>query len=250
MFNAFIGETHEILKDASTRWARELALGSIEKSPQLTRRALQAEPQLVGGALKRARRLASLKTTAQVRDLERKGVKVLTTPGADMGARLTPTAPRIELGSSGTPGVAGKVRGMWQALTGSNGVDDTVRFGALRHELGEVKDMLRGAPAPHATHAGVTPILEERLAIHGDRAASSVFNAMQSSGDNAEVARLIKQVGGVGGHQVQPGTRRARALERLVQKNTQRSAFKDVEQLRRQADLSELQRNAAVPKYI
>lgn len=111
-------------------------------------------------------------------------------------------------------------------LPPSHPMDATLNLSALQHELGEVEAMKSRHSYPHASHAGIEPTLRELMAVRADPEAYGVVDAVthMSAGtgvpdDDILFAKLHKQVGGTGNSPVQPGTRRARALERRLTAN-------------------------------
>jgi hypothetical protein len=248
-YAAFVDELEKI---ALARWQKELAAGNISlgdigaPTVEAARKSFAAMPELAGKALSRQRALSLLKTPAQAAALNKlKNISVNLHP-SDVGAASSGVSPKgglqIQVGpgavkaqtntefetlkDQGRYALGGVVSMLPKSLASKVNkslgmhipIDDaTTHHAVFRHELGEAKDMLRGRmPAPYASHAGITPLLEERMAIHGDPRAASTFAGLRKDPENARAAALLKQVGGVGGHLVQPGTRQARSLERLI----------------------------------
>ena len=100
--------------------------------------------------------------------------------------------------------------------------DPTLSHMVAQHEFGEART-LRGAPGtrrlPHASHMGVEPILRENLALMGDPAAQKVVSVVrEAQPDDSEVAKMYKQVGGTPDAPIPLNSRKARALEKLLDK--------------------------------
>lgn len=111
-------------------------------------------------------------------------------------------------------------------LPPSHPMDATLNLSALQHELGEVEAMTSRHSYPHASHAGIEPTLRELMAVRADPEAYGVTDAVTHMyagtgvpDDDILFAKLHKQVGGTGNAPVQPGTRRARALEKRLVAN-------------------------------
>lgn len=227
-FQAF---TDEFIKIALARWQKELARGAITlkdlgaHSVEQARANFASAPMLEGAALDRMRKLAPLKTKAQAAFFNKvPRMSVRLEPGMSSAGSASPglLGLRINVGDNSGTGLRNHLA---TAINGgrSSGfdpipADGVSRFGVFRHELGEAKELMRSnRPAWHATHAGITPLLEERMAVQGDPIANTVFEGIRHLDPEDELAgEALKRVGGVGGHLVQPGTRRARALEKYM----------------------------------
>lgn len=108
-------------------------------------------------------------------------------------------------------------------LPAAHPMDATLNLSALQHEFGEVEALRKNTTMPHASHAGIEPLLRERLAVRHDPEAHYALEQMRGINqfvgvpdDDLLFTRLHKQVGGTGNTPVQPGTRRARALEQRM----------------------------------
>lgn len=101
-------------------------------------------------------------------------------------------------------------------------VDDTLNLAMLEHEFGEAQAMRKDVLHPHASHAGVEPLLREQLAVRQDPSASKWLQQMRTMyegvtpDDDHLFARLYRQAGGTPNAPIQPDTRRAQALERML----------------------------------
>ena len=97
-------------------------------------------------------------------------------------------------------------------------MDPTLLHMTTQHEIGEARTLKR-APgtryAPHASHAGVEPRIREDIAMIGDPDAIRFMDGVRrrnSDGDDALVARLVRQVGGRPDSPIPLDSKRARAL--------------------------------------
>lgn len=110
--------------------------------------------------------------------------------------------------------------------------DATLRRAIQLHEVGEQADLL-GAPAqdakalrsrpqisqpaPHSSHAGVTPLVNERIALQGDPYAFADMQAARSvNAGDALAAKRYTQMGGTYDRPIPQQGRQHRALERSV----------------------------------
>jgi hypothetical protein len=101
--------------------------------------------------------------------------------------------------------------------------DSTSRFAIMRHEVGEGADARAygydrlAQPAPHASHLGVTPLIEERAAVLGDPDAYRDISRLRGvNADDRMASRLYTQMGGTPHRPIPNGGRQHRALERAV----------------------------------
>lgn len=112
--------------------------------------------------------------------------------------------------------------------------DSTLRRAVMLHEVGEQSDLLGQSPqsqanaspwgrssmrqpAPHSSHVGVTPLVNERIALRGDPAAFADMQAARevNTGD-VLAAKRYTQMGGTYDRPIPLQSRQHRALERAV----------------------------------
>lgn len=97
------------------------------------------------------------------------------------------------------------------------GSEGTTSRAILMHEVGEAREFQRGKLIPHASHAGMEPILQENLHTVGDPDAQRTFGHLRrDGGDDGFIQKKLRQVGHLPDSPVQPGTRRAKALDKVV----------------------------------
>lgn len=128
-------------------------------------------------------------------------------------------------------------------------MDATLNLATLQHEFGEAEALRKPVTSPHASHAGIEPLLRERMAVRQDPEAFHVLTQMRRQNkalgvpdDDLVFDRLYKQMGGTGASPIQPGTRRARALEEALQAHPERL----LDETRREHVLDQLNAFSAV----
>ena len=106
-------------------------------------------------------------------------------------------------------------------------VDKTLGHAIQRHEIGEAKQFHSGTARPHASHLGPRPIHEENLSVRGDPKARRIITKLRQAGhkDDATVNKIIRRSGGTAGSPIQPGTRRARSVERMMDRHYKRKGL-------------------------
>jgi hypothetical protein len=93
--------------------------------------------------------------------------------------------------------------------------DSTLNHAGLRHELAEARLLQGKTITPFATHAGISPILEENMAVRNDPEAQRVLGlARRRHPDDVLAARLIRQGGGLPGQPLPLGGRAEAAMTR------------------------------------
>lgn len=102
----------------------------------------------------------------------------------------------------------------------------TERASVLAHELGEVAETSRGMQGksitPHASHMGLEPLLREDMELVGHPTASRNNQRLRMGAEASEgdvlVAKAKRQAGFLPDQPIQPGTRRAAAVQRIADK--------------------------------
>lgn len=135
------------------------------------------------------------------------------------------------IGFTSSTSHAGKARS--SIFVGPEGTAN--RYRTLHHELGEAEERALGlgkpGVMPHASHAGLRPILREDLATfsspEGQRDNLAIRSgqyggALNPENDNALVRALKKQVGATPNAPIPLEGKQHRALEGLLQKNVDR----------------------------
>lgn len=92
-------------------------------------------------------------------------------------------------------------------------VDASLGLGVLQHEFGEAQALRSAKLHPYSSHAGVEPYLRQAMALRQDPLAARIF-AEQGGDSDMLIDQAHRRMGGTSSNPVQPGTRRARALER------------------------------------
>lgn len=114
-----------------------------------------------------------------------------------------------------TPGSAGRLGRRF--LASKSPTDPTLTHATLRHELGEAAELNRPSFRPFASHIGVTPILEEQIALRGDpQATKSISKLRELHPDDAMVQKLIRQAGGTPDAPLPLGGKQQRSLEKML----------------------------------
>ena len=107
-------------------------------------------------------------------------------------------------------------------MTGTHGpMNKTLRTSVLAHEIGEAAEMNRaargGSITPHATHLGLEPIIREGVELTGDHEAVAGMRKLRlGHSDDKRVQDALRSVGHHPDVPIQPGTRRAKALQRVT----------------------------------
>jgi hypothetical protein len=252
------GFIDELEKIALPRYEREIAAGNITRQgidpsalpgelpgilniPQRksTRQALAAPTEQSAESLARNRQMAGHLYRAQAPHHEvvqqfHPGTgpatavgtgTVLSPPSAGRFAQRAAEGPvgmlRATVGTFGNiPGAHPKIKQIADRALGAAGpADATLTHAIMRHELGERAVAGSGTIRPFASHLGVTPILEEQMAMRSDPVAQTVVGKIRTNPDDALVQRAIRQVGGIGDRPLAIGGRQERAVNRILDRN-------------------------------
>lgn len=252
-FQAFSDELHKI---ASTRMEKEVRKGTIRRSAvvpgvldspdgvtgavgrKAARNKLIEQTRSTPEALARHRRMNELLYKNQMAHPE----QAMNIRGLTADTRAIPMMGPATVGGFGGPsmsvpetsgtfirsmgeGSIGQVRAIAGTVPNTSFLapkaqpsDVTSRLAVLRHEGGEAYHIGSGQDlAPHSSHIGMRPQLEERMATRLDPEAGKAFsNVRKIHSDDALAGRLIRQAGGTPDSPLPIGGRAERSLGKML----------------------------------
>jgi hypothetical protein len=249
LFRAFCDELEKL---ATPRYEREIAAGNISRAQvapkvpgtgigfmqpterKMTRQALAAPASVAPEQLARRRSINEGVFRAQRAAEGPQAASMLKGVGPGMmgGKIYTPDSSARFLRTVGAP--LGGLRAsaatlhpsLERGLVSSRPMDSTLNRAVLSHEQGERTSLkalnknVGDGGRPHASHLGVTPILNEQQALRGDpEAVGAMSKVRQMHGDDKLVQSYIRRAGGTADAPLPSGGRGERAVARMMDRD-------------------------------